>query len=146
MGSSARLFDNHCGMTNSGLVEEIGSVTFCRRCQLGIALGIMCTLASTVVVGLKLGMNINNKAAWLFTGEMMLSGMMAGSQAVGVTFLTSQEGPGAPLNNLYYSSWGALLVGILLVASCVEDYSTASGVVRSEANGGHGEREGFEMR
>eukprot|EP00986_Skeletonema_menzelii_P015571 scaffold12061_cov146-Skeletonema_menzelii.AAC.1 len=100
MGSSARLFDNHCG-DQSGLGEaEIGTITFCRRCQLGIGI------------------------------EMVLSGMIAGGQAGSVGFLTGQEGPAAPLNNLYYSTWGALAIGLVLVGSCVENWSTAKSSLR----------------
>ena len=41
MGSSARLFDNHCGRGSIGLgEEEVGSIKFCRHCQLGITVGI----------------------------------------------------------------------------------------------------------
>jgi len=133
MGSAARLFDNHCGMTNSGLVEEKGSITFCRRCQLGIALGAVSAIAAMGLVAVKIWVRVKRRMGWLFTAEMVVSGMVVGGQAVGVTFLTSQMGPGAPLNNLYYSSWGAFVAGLVLVASCVDDYSNAGAVLRSEA-------------
>jgi hypothetical protein len=145
MGSSARLFDNHCGVSSDGLGEaELGSVSFCRRCQLGIALGILTTITALVVVVLKIGITSSNKLSSLFTAEMVLSGMMMGSEAVGVAFLTGQGGPGAPLNNLYYSTWGTLVVSLVLVANCVEDYSTAKGEIARSRMGE--EAEGLELR
>ena len=135
MGSSARLFDNHCG-SQSGLGEsEMGSIMFCRRSQLGIVLGIFTAIFSTVIVGFKLGVSRSSKLPWLFTSELVLSGVIAGSQAVGVGFLTGQEGPAAPLNNLYYSTWGSLAFGLLLVGSCVENWGTAKGALRDGDEG-----------
>jgi hypothetical protein len=135
MGSSARLFDNHCG-SQSGLGEaEMGSITFCRRCQLGIVLGIFTAIVSVAIIGFKVGMSGSGKLPWLYTSELVLSGMIVGSQAVGVGFLTGQEGPAAPLNNLYYSTWGLLVVGLVLVGSCVENWSTAKVSIRDREEG-----------
>ncbi|KAL3782446.1 hypothetical protein ACHAW5_000168 [Stephanodiscus triporus] len=136
MGSSARLFDNHCGWSSIGLGEdEMGSIKFCRRCQLGITVGILSAIASMAVIGIKLGITSRGKVTWLFTTELVLSGMLVASQAVGVSLLTSQEGPGAPLNNLFYSSWGSLCAGLVLLASCIEDWSEASWTLKGRANG-----------
>ncbi|KAL7539529.1 hypothetical protein ACHAXR_009368 [Thalassiosira sp. AJA248-18] len=133
MGSSARLFDNHCGRSSAGLGEaEMGSIKFCRRCQLGITLGVFVAIISMSVVGVKMGVTSSGKVPWLFTTEMVLSGMMVVSEAIGVAFLTSQEGPAAPLNNLFYSSWASLCVALVLAASCVEDWSVAKGVMRGD--------------
>ena len=134
MGASARLFDNHCG-SKSGLGEEIGTITFCRRCQLGIVVGFFTTIFAVAIIGLKLSISRSVKSPWLFTAEMVLSGMIAGAQAGSIGFLTGQEGPAAPLNNLYYSTWGALCVGIILVGSCVENWSTAKGSLRDRDEG-----------
>jgi uncharacterized membrane protein YczE len=135
MGSSARLFDNHCG-SQSGLGEsEIGTVTFCRRCQLGIVVGIFTAIFSVVVIGFKLGVSRSGKLPWLFTAELVLSVLIVGGQAISVGFLTGQEGPAAPLNNLYYSTWGSLAVGMVLVGSCVENWSTAKSSLRDGEEG-----------
>ena len=45
---------------------------------------------------------------------------------VGVGVITSQNGPGAELGNLYYFTWAAFLTSFMLLASCVEDYNAAS--------------------
>lgn len=127
MGSSARLFDNHCGRSSFGLgEEEMGSIKFCRRCQLGIFIGILSAIVSMSLMGIKLGVTSNGSLPWLYTTELILSSALVVFQAVGVALLTSQEGPGAPVGNLFYSSWGSLVVGLILTASCVEDWSDAS--------------------
>lgn len=136
MGSSARLFDNHCGRSNHGLGEgEIASIKFCRRCQLGIIFGILSAIGSMTMSGLKIGVTSSDKVLRLFTTEMVLSWVMVAMQAVGVAFLTSQEGPGAPLNNLFYSSWGSLGSSLVLAASCIEDWSAASMTVKAGGRG-----------
>ena len=45
---------------------------------------------------------------------------------VGVAVITSQNGPGAELGNLYYFTWGAFLTAFMLLANCIEDYNSAS--------------------
>jgi hypothetical protein len=139
MGSSARLFDNHCGYNSMGLgVEEMGSIKFCKRCHLGISVGIISAIASMAMIGIKLGITGRDNVPWLYTTELVVSCLLALSQAVGVALLTSQEGPGAPLNNIFYSSWAALIVGLVLLASCVEDWSAASGSLKGRADGADG--------
>jgi len=137
MGSSARLFDNHCGRSNHGLGEgEIASIKFCRRCQLGIVLGIFSAVGSMAMLGLKIGVTSSDKVLrLLFTAELVMSWVMVTMQAVGVAFLTSEEGPGAPLNNLFYSSWGSLGSSLVLAASCIEDWSAAGMAVKAGRRG-----------
>ena len=139
MGSSARLFDNHCGLASEGLGEaDMGTVKFCRRCQLGIVLGIVSAVSSIALIGLKMGIASSGKVAWLFTAEMIMSGVAAVCQAIGVALLTSLDGPGACINNLFYASWGSLVVGVLLAASCAEDWSAASVEVKASNGGRYG--------
>ena len=40
----------------------------------------------------------------------------------GVAFLTSAQGPGSPIGNLYYFTWLSFLCNFMLVASVYEDY------------------------
>ena len=138
MGSSARLFDNHCGANGLG-EEETGSVKFCRRCKLGIVLGVFSVISSMIISGAKLGISGNPRTnQLLYSAELMGSCLLAGGQALGVAWLTSDEGPGAPIGNLFYSSWAALVVAILLVSSCVENWSEAKGL-RGGSGGNSGE-------
>lgn len=142
MGSSARLFDNHCGRGSAAL-GEMGTVKFCRRCQLGVVLGVCSVVSSTAVAGAIIG----GRVPFLFAAEMIISCTMVTSQAVGVALLTSQEGPGAPLNNLFYSSWGSLGLTLVLATYCIEDWSAAKGIVKAGSGGRAsviGEGEGLE--
>ena len=130
MGSSARLFDNHCAANGLG-EEEMGSVKFCHRCKLGIVLGIFSVIFSIAISGAKLGISGNARTnRLLYSAEIMTSGLLAGGQACGVAWLTSDEGPGAPIGNLFYSTWATLVVAIILISSCVENWSEA----RSRSN------------
>ena len=143
MGSCARIFDNHCGWSTYGRgEEELGSIKFCRRCKLGIVLGVFNTVGSLIVALLLAvvmrapsGMS-NRKVPWLFTTEVVLSSTLVLCQAIGTAFLTSQEGPGAPISNIFYSAWGCLALGIVIIASWVEDWSTAGSVLKADGKDG----------
>ena len=77
MGSSARLFDNHCGLSSAGLgVEEMGSIKFCKRCQLGIAIGIFSAVTSMALIGIKLGITGRGRMPWLYATESIVCGMV----------------------------------------------------------------------
>ncbi|KAL3822525.1 hypothetical protein ACHAXA_001990, partial [Cyclostephanos tholiformis] len=77
MGSSARLFDNHCGLSSAGLgVEEMGSIKFCKRCQLGIAIGIFSAVTSMALIGIKLGITGRGRMPWLYATESILCCML----------------------------------------------------------------------
>ena len=90
------------------------------------------------------------KIPWLFTTEIVMSSLLCLCQAVGVPFLTSQEAPGAPINNIFYSSWACLALLLVLMASWVQDWSAASSAVRSADTNGNGsvynETERIELR
>ena len=132
MGSCARIFDNHCGWSTYGRgEEELGSIKFCRRCKLGIVLGVF----NTIVMRAPNGMS-NRKVPWLFTTEVVLSSILVLCQAIGTAFLTSQEGPGAPISNIFYSAWGCLALGIVIIASWVDDWSTAGSVLKANVKDG----------
>jgi len=113
MGASSNFFDNTCG--KGGMEPQ------CSRAVFGIVLGALATLTSVGVVGLKIA---TSKAPFLI--ESVLSFLLVVSYAFGVAFITSQEGPGAPLGNLYYFTWASFLCAFMLLASCFEDYNAAA--------------------
>jgi hypothetical protein len=41
-----------------------------------------------------------------------------------VAFITSADGPGAPIGNLYYFTWISFLSSVFIVSKCYEDYRT----------------------
>merc|ERR1712008_253684 len=43
----------------------------------------------------------------------------------GVAFITSEKGPGAPLGNLYYSTWATFACTFLIGSSLIEEHDTA---------------------
>lgn len=115
MGSSANFFDTMCG---GGGGEEKGK---CSRAVFGIVLGALSTLASVGIVGMKIA---TAKAPFLF--EVGTAFLLVVLYGIGVAVITSQQGPGAPLGNLYYFTWGSFLAAFMILASCFEDYNAAA--------------------
>ena len=93
MGASANFFDTTCG---GG--EQNGK---CSRAVFGIVLGALSTLASVGIVGIKIA---TSKAPFLV--EVAAASLLLILYIFGVSIITSQQGPGAPLGNLYYFTWG----------------------------------------
>jgi len=115
MGSSANFYDVTCG---GDYAYEDGK---CSRAVFGIVLGALATLSSVGIVGMKIA---TTRAPFLV--EAGVSSISLVLYGFGVAFITSQQGPGAPLGNLYYFTWISFLVSFLLVTSCVEDYNNAA--------------------
>lgn len=131
MGSAARIYDNHCTYAAVYGGDVVESVTFCRRTRLGIALGCISAVAAVAIAGAKVA-----SSRFPFAVEGVASVLLVLAHAFGVSFVTSKEGPGAPLNNLYYSSWGAFVACLFLVVSCVRDFTEAR---REDAEAQRGE-------
>mmetsp|Transcript_4611 Transcript_4611/g.6309 ORF Transcript_4611/g.6309 Transcript_4611/m.6309 type:complete len:327 (-) Transcript_4611:546-1526(-) len=123
MGSSANIFDNDCNVSDD---EVYRGNTYCNRTKWGLALGLVATVLSLLVVGMKIA---TAKAPFLL--EAGLSVVLLIMYAFGVAYITSQLGPGAPLGNLYYFTWGAFLACFFLCASCAEDYNAAKAMARN---------------
>ena len=124
MGASANIFQNDC-------VEAYVGYAFCRRTKLGIALGAIGTFMALVVVALKIA-----TAKVPFLVEASFSLILVLCWAFGVAYITSDQGPGSPLGNLYYFSWGAFLSAFMLCASCFEDYQAAKGLGSADGTSG----------
>eukprot|EP00557_Chaetoceros_sp_GSL56_P005094 CAMPEP_0176498420 /NCGR_PEP_ID=MMETSP0200_2-20121128/12308_1 /TAXON_ID=947934 /ORGANISM="Chaetoceros sp., Strain GSL56" /LENGTH=297 /DNA_ID=CAMNT_0017896619 /DNA_START=101 /DNA_END=991 /DNA_ORIENTATION=- len=113
MGSSGNYYDTTCG----GVGQEVK----CDRAVFGIILGAMSSLISVGIVGMKIA---TRKAPFLLeAGASLLLVVLYG---FGVAILTSQNGPGSALGNLYYFTWASFLESFLLLTSCFEDYSAAA--------------------
>jgi hypothetical protein len=112
MGASANFFDTTCG---GG--EQNGK---CSRAVFGIVLGALSTLASVGIVGIKIA---TSKAPFLV--EVAAASLLLVLYIFGVSIITSQQGPGAPLGNLYYFTWASLLATFVILAGCYEDYNAA---------------------
>jgi len=123
MGSAASIFDRKCATGSPW------SGTFCDRDLYALVLGCLSSFASLIIIGMKIA-----TAAAPFMLEAVLALLFLVFYGVEVALVTSPKGPGAPLGNLYYFSWGAFLSSFFLVASIVEDYNSAKTASPSHDN------------
>jgi len=112
MGSSATIYDQYC----SG---NMGS-SFCARTTLAVTIGAIGSVLSLVMIGIKIG-----SAMVPFWIEASFSALLFCGFSFGVAFITSEKGPGAPLGNLYYSTWAAFACTFLIGSSVFEEHDTA---------------------
>mmetsp|Transcript_45348 Transcript_45348/g.55020 ORF Transcript_45348/g.55020 Transcript_45348/m.55020 type:complete len:351 (-) Transcript_45348:56-1108(-) len=119
MGSSASIYDQYCGEGNGS--------SFCARTTLAVIIGVMGSILSLIIIGVKIGTAV--APFWLEAGFSVL---LFFSFSFGVAFITSEKGPGAPLGNLYYSTWAAFASTFLIGSSVFEDYDTAKKKRREE--------------
>lgn len=115
MGCSVDTFASVCAGNNDG-----DYYTYCRRTKFGIGLGLVATLSCTYVVASKIAFSVLP-----FMVEGLLSIALTVLYVFGVSYITSQEGPGAPLGNLYYFTWLSFLASAMISASCFEDYQAS---------------------
>mmetsp|Transcript_16531 Transcript_16531/g.37947 ORF Transcript_16531/g.37947 Transcript_16531/m.37947 type:complete len:327 (-) Transcript_16531:72-1052(-) len=111
MGSCANIFDQECAPRTTE------AVTFCQRTKFGIAVGVIGTAFSLGVVGMKVA---TSQAPFLL--EFVFAIFLVILNAFGVGYLTSPNGPGKGLGNLYYFSWISLLSSSMIGLSCFQDY------------------------
>lgn len=128
MASSANVYENVC---DSSPPQESGR--YCERTAVGISFGCMGALISLIIVSMKISDSIVP-----FFYEAFATFIMVIFYAFGVAFITSNDGPGAPLGNLYYSSWSAFLISLMLLKSCFEDYQSAKALAEKPNGAGNG--------
>jgi hypothetical protein len=92
MGASANIFDKDCASGTSDV-----SSAYCSRTKFGISVGAVGTAFALVVVGMKMMTSIAP-----FVVEGVLALFLCILNGFGVAFITSAEGPGSPIGNLYY--------------------------------------------
>jgi len=110
MGSSTSIYDINCDVTNP-------ERKFCGRTKLAVALGIIGSLCSILIVGMKIATQY--APFWL---EFSSSALLFVLYAFGVAYVTSEQGPGAPLGNLYYSIWASFIEAFFICVGCFEAY------------------------
>lgn len=102
MGSCMRIMSEDCeGAAN----KENHSTEYCRRTEVGIALGGAGFAASVSVVVLKIFCRMKYP-----TLEFLPALGLTCMNAVGTWYLTSSDGPGNSISNLYFGSWLSFLV------------------------------------
>lgn len=112
MACGADIFNDFCDDGAKGQ-------KFCNRTTFAVVLGTFGTLLALIIVAYKVG-----RGDAPFILEVIFSALMCVSYAFGVAFITSEEGPGSPLGNLYYFSWISFLLTFFLGSSCYEEYQT----------------------
>ena len=113
MGSSSEFHARKC---SDG--EEDAA---CSRCVFGVVVGVVGVLFSGGIVVMKIVHGLASPylievavCVWLFLLYVFEVG-----------FITGNNGPGAPLGNLYYFSWISFLLTIAIGNACHEDYADA---------------------
>mmetsp|Transcript_28934 Transcript_28934/g.61122 ORF Transcript_28934/g.61122 Transcript_28934/m.61122 type:complete len:374 (+) Transcript_28934:72-1193(+) len=123
MGSSASSYDVFCH-------AEVIPKKYCRRSAFGVSAGCIGCVFSLVVVAIRLsctkrenGEDGPNK--FIFAAECITSLVLLCFYCFAVAYLTSEKGPGAPLGNLFYSTWISFILIFLVATSCFEEYQAA---------------------
>jgi hypothetical protein len=131
MGSSASSYDARCDVD-----EDMKPIKYCRRAALGVSAGCVGCVASLVVVVIRLLFagqddddrgNRTNKT--IFAVESVVSVVLFCLYGFAVAYLTSEKGPGAPLGNLYYSSWITFGMTFFVATSCFEEFQAAKTMI-----------------
>jgi hypothetical protein len=128
MGASANIFDKDCANFDS-------SSAYCKRTKFGIGLGAVGTLLALFVVAMKM---LTSIAPFVVEGVLAL--ILCIMNGFGVAFLTSAQGPGSPIGNLYYFAWLSWFSSFMLLASVYDDYTNggvagANDEIKEEQNG-----------
>lgn len=99
MGSSLRVNNDDCSPVTTR--QEV----YCTRTNFGIALGAIGSAFALVVLTLKLFCRVDSVLC-----EFVPAALLAVMNGFGVGFITSKDGPGASLGNLWMGSWLSFLV------------------------------------
>uniref|UniRef100_A0A7S4QLC8 Uncharacterized protein n=2 Tax=Ditylum brightwellii TaxID=49249 RepID=A0A7S4QLC8_9STRA len=134
ISSSASIYDKNC--LSGGDTED----KFCNRTVLSIVIGCVGTVSSLLVVASKFA---NSDAPFIM--ESFVGALLFVLQAFGVAYTTSDNGPGAPLGNLYYSSWFSFVCSFFIGSSCFEEHQ-AHILMKEQEKEEHRFRKRFQQR
>lgn len=101
MGSSLRVLNDECSTENMFKKKE----NYCNRTEFGVALGAAGFSLALLVLSLKLFCR-TSAPIYEFVPAMLLTI----ANGVGVGLLTSNDGPGSSIGNLYFGLWFSFLV------------------------------------
>jgi len=114
MGSSSEFHGRKC------MNDDVNNAA-CSRSVFGVVVGIVGVLFSGGIVMMK----ITHGLASPFIIEVAVCVWLFLLYVFEVGFITGNNGPGAPLGNLYYFSWISFLLTIAIANACHEDYTDA---------------------
>lgn len=121
MGTCSDLYDSNCDVGNDDKPQP-----FCRRTVYGIVVGALGTIFSLAIVVMKLAF------AAPFLIEVGTAGFLFILYIFEVAFLTTPNGPGSPLGNLYYFSWLSFGLTFMVGKTCREDYLEALNEIETQ--------------
>lgn len=119
MGASANAQNAECTAFDDD-TAYYDSRAFCGRTKFGIIVGAIGTVIALCVVAMKMLTQISPLVI-----EGVLSLVLCVMNGFGVAYLTSPQGPGSAIGNLYYFTWLSWLCSFMLIASVYEDYQDA---------------------
>jgi len=112
MGTSADIYNRNCEVA-----VEFKPQPFCGRSVFAITTGTIGVVFSLVMIIMKISIGITP-----FLMELGLAGILFILYCLEIVFVTAQQGPGAPLGNLYYFSWISFFCIFGVGKCCYEDY------------------------
>ncbi|KAL7484972.1 hypothetical protein ACHAW6_010574 [Cyclotella cf. meneghiniana] len=134
MASSASSYDAQCDGEH-----DVRPIKYCRRAALGVSVGCIGCVASLAIVAIRLlffGQQQNDETEsgnqankFVFAAEGITSAVLFCIYGFAVAYLTSEKGPGAPIGNLYYSSWITFGITFFVVTSCFEEFQAAKSMI-----------------
>lgn len=142
MGSSASSYDARCDHLNDEGFDE--PPKFCRRAAFGVSVGCIGCVTSLAIVAIRAtcskaiddhlrnggsGKGSANKRIFMIECVSCLILLCFYCFAVG--YLTSEEGPGAPLGNLYYSTWISFGIIFFIALSSYNELQMAKKIMRN---------------
>ncbi len=104
---------------------------YCSRTILGIIVGAIATILSSTTLAM---MNHLSTMTLPFLGEVGRVGLLFILYCFEVAYVTDGSGPGAPLGNLYYSSWISLLLTMKIGFECYDAYVQVQDATGENAN------------
>jgi hypothetical protein len=135
MGSAASCYDARCQYHDD--VERVGSAEYCRRAAYGVASGCIGGAIGLAVTSSRLACasgGTSDEGRIVFVVECVSGTCLTIVYGFAAAYLTGEEGPGAPLGNLYYSTWITFGLALYVGGSCLEGIRRAA----SGAGGGRG--------
>jgi len=132
MSTSVSLRLKNCSMNANA---DDGGTTFgqpyCSRTVMGISIGGVATILSLTTVAMMNHLSTMNVP---FLGEVGLVALLFVLYGFEVAYVTDGSGPGAPLGNLYYSSWISLLLTLKIGLVCHDAYVQVQDAIVERVN------------
>lgn len=139
MGSSASCYDAKCDYTDQRGFDEPRK--YCRRAAFGVSAGCIGCVISLVIVVIRsmCAKSINDNTGRgkgsankrIFAIECISSSVLLCFYCFAVGYLTSEEGPAAPIGNLYYSTWISFGLIFFIALSCYQEIQMAKKIYRN---------------